>query len=69
MMFQVNLLKNIFKGVILIWLEKKKHEEVVSPVPETEEKKGFKKVIKNIDEKKITRIAGVVIGIVNFFDN
>lgn len=48
---------------------KKKHEEVVSPVPETEEKKGFKKVIKNLDEKKITRIAGVVIGIVNFFDN
>lgn len=48
---------------------KKKHEEVVSPVHKTEEKKGFKKVIKNLDEKKITRIAGVVIGIVNFFDN
>ncbi|MDD3040056.1 hypothetical protein [Bacteroides sp.] len=47
----------------------KKQEEVATPLSETEEKKGFKKVIKNLDEKKITRIAGVVIGIVNFFDN
>lgn len=48
---------------------KKKRQEVVVSEPETEEEKGFKKVIKNLDEKKITRIAGVVIGIVNFFDN